>query len=100
MIEVFSPKRFATLAPKLGLRPGFAVGLCEEKPYGANEGEYWDLTRKRDVDDLTKMVDYEKELVPGLAKQKYTAGEYGHVIPFTDEAFNQQMNERYPWLAD
>jgi len=47
-----------------------------------------------------KMVDYEKELVPGLAKQKFTSGEYGHVIPFTDEAFESQMNERYPWLKD
>ena len=34
IIEIFSPDRFAAKAGDLGLRPGFAFGLCENKPCG------------------------------------------------------------------
>eukprot|EP00972_Heterocapsa_arctica_P052150 7671362-Heterocapsa_arctica.AAC.1 len=38
VMEIFSPKRFTAAAPGLGLRPEFAVVLCEVKPYGPNAG--------------------------------------------------------------
>ena len=34
IIEISSPDRFAAKAGDLGLRPGFAIDLCENKPYG------------------------------------------------------------------
>ena len=33
IIEIFSPDRFAAKAGDLGLRPRFAIDLCENKPY-------------------------------------------------------------------
>ena len=32
-IEIFSPDRFAAKAGDLRLKPGFAIDLCENKPY-------------------------------------------------------------------
>ena len=45
MLELCSPTTLTNpaLCNTLGLRPGFAVGLCERKPYGSNEGDLWDL---------------------------------------------------------
>ena len=60
VVEIFSPKRFVRKAAALGLRPGFAVDLCEPKPYGKNEGEYWDLMKESDVQELEVMIDYEQ----------------------------------------
>ena len=60
VLELFSPKRFTEMAPRLGLRPGFAVDLCEPKPYGPNQGEMWDLDKANDVKELQEMVDFEK----------------------------------------
>ena len=39
IIEICSTSRFAAKAGGLGLRPGFAVDLCENKPYGPQEGD-------------------------------------------------------------
>ena len=39
IIEICSTSRFAAKAEHLGLRPGFAVDLCENKPYGPQEGD-------------------------------------------------------------
>lgn len=66
LIELFSPKRFNAYASKMGLRPGFSVDLCEEKPYGPNAGQCWDLSKDADVEELEQLVDYEKpELLTG-----------------------------------
>lgn len=59
VVEVFSPKRFTAEASKLGLRPGFAVDLSETKPYGANQGHYWDLALDGDVAELMEMLQFE-----------------------------------------
>ena len=53
IIETFTPNRFAAKAGDLRLRPGFAVDLCENKPYGPHEGECWDLSENSDVKELT-----------------------------------------------
>ena len=63
VLEIFSPKRFTAGAPGLGLRPGFAVGLCEAKPYGDHAGENWDLAKDEDVEELEAMVDFEKPVL-------------------------------------
>jgi len=63
VLEIFSPKRFTAAAPGLGLRPGFAVDLCEAKPYGDRAGENWDLAKDEDVDELEEMVDFEKPVL-------------------------------------
>ena len=60
VLEIFSPARFTAEAPRWGLRPGFAVDLSEKKPYGPNEGEYWDLSRDSDIKELHEMLDYER----------------------------------------
>ena len=60
VVELFSPKRVTAHASKLGLRPGFAVDLCEEKPYGPNAGEKWDLSKPTDLQELEDMIDFEK----------------------------------------
>ena len=39
----------------LGLRPGFAVDLCENKPYGPHEGESWDLSKASDRVTITPL---------------------------------------------
>ena len=53
IMEIYSPKRFTAQAEHYGLRPGFAVGLEEQKP----DGTYWDLSREEDVRELDKYVD-------------------------------------------
>lgn len=66
VLEIFSPKRFTKAGARLGLRPGFAVDLCERKPYGPNEGEFWDLEKDEDVKELEEMIVYEQpELLTG-----------------------------------
>ena len=62
ILDAFSPERFTdpVLCSKLGLRPGFAVDLCECKPYGPNAGEYWDLNKPADIKELQEMIDYEE----------------------------------------
>jgi len=60
VVELFSPKRFTAAASRFGLRPGFAVDLCEPKPYGPHEGQNWDLNKKADVEELEEMVDFEQ----------------------------------------
>jgi len=63
IIEVFSPARFTARAGGLGLRPGFAVDLCEAKPYGPNEGEAWDLSQPKDVRELKEMIAFEQPVL-------------------------------------
>ena len=62
ILEVFSPKRFTdpVVCSKVGLRAGFAVDLCECKPYGPNAGEHWDLNKPSDVEELQEIIDYEE----------------------------------------
>jgi hypothetical protein len=42
-----------------------------------------------------KITDYEKQLNPGLVTQQFTTGQYGHVIPFTDEELDKTLKEKY-----
>ena len=60
IIEIYSPQRFTTGALKLGLRPGSAVDLSEAKPSGPNRGEFWDLRKQEDIDELDALVDHEE----------------------------------------
>ena len=60
VIEAFSPRRYTEAASRMGLRPGFAVDLCEPKPYGPNKGQLWDLSKDSDIEELDEMIDYEK----------------------------------------
>ncbi|CAK0904033.1 unnamed protein product, partial [Prorocentrum cordatum] len=57
MIETYAPVRFAAMAQKYGLRPGFAMDLSENKP-----GSYdcWDLEKDDDVKELEDRV-YQEE---------------------------------------
>ena len=63
IIETFPPDRFAAKAGDLGLRPGFAIDLCENKPYGPYEGEPWDLSKNSDVKELFEMIAFEQPMV-------------------------------------
>ena len=88
ILEIFSPARFTTAAPKWGLRPGFAVDLSETKPFGPNMGAHWELKIDEDIEELEQMLEYEKptllagsppcapySLLPALAKDKQPAEE-------------------------
>eukprot|EP00971_Amphidinium_carterae_P145482 2882923-Amphidinium_carterae.1 len=37
VVEIFSPERLTKQSGALGLRPGFAVDVCERKPYQPSE---------------------------------------------------------------
>ena len=45
------------------MRPGSAIDLCENKPYGPNEGECWDLSKNSDVNELFEMIASEKPMI-------------------------------------
>ena len=60
MIEIYTPKRFTAMAPKYGLRPGFAVDLNETKP---DSDVCWDLEKPEDVKELEIRVDQEEPYV-------------------------------------
>ena len=59
VLEPFSQKRFTEQASAFGLKPGFAVDLCEQRPYGPQKGQHWDLNIDDDVKELGKMIEYE-----------------------------------------
>ena len=63
IIEICLTARFAAKAGDLGLRPGFAVDLCENKPYGPQEGELWDLSKASDVKEQFKMIAFEQPVI-------------------------------------
>ena len=52
MAEIYSPKRFTALAQQYKLKPGFAVYSCETKA----DGEYWNLNKTADVQELFKLI--------------------------------------------
>ena len=56
IIDICSTARFAAKAGDLGLRPGFAVDLCENKPDGPQEGESWDPSKASDAEELFGMI--------------------------------------------
>ena len=83
IIEICSTSRFAAKAGDLGLRLGVAVDLCENKPYGPQEGESWDLSKASDVKEFFEMIAFEQPVI--------VTGS----IPCT--AFSQLQNwSRYP----
>ena len=41
------------------MRPGFAVDLSEQKPYGLNKGQHWDVSLDSDLQELKEMVEFE-----------------------------------------
>ena len=45
------------------MRPGFAIDLCENKPYGPHEGECWDLSKNSDVKELFEMIAFERPMI-------------------------------------
>ena len=51
------------MASKFGLRPGYAIDIKEEKPYGRNKGEKWDLTKQSDIDELDRLITRETPLL-------------------------------------
>ena len=57
--EIYSPKRFTGLAQQYKLRPGFAVDLCETKA----DGEYWNLNKTADVQELFKLIEQDEPLL-------------------------------------
>ena len=63
IIETVAPDRFAAKAGDLRLRPGFAIDLCENKPYGSHEGECWDLSKNSDVKELFEMIAFERPMI-------------------------------------
>ena len=46
--EIYSPHRFTAMAGSFGLSAGFAADLLERKA----DGEFWDLTREADIQEL------------------------------------------------
>ena len=63
IVEICSTARFTAKAGDLGLRPGFAVDLCENKPYGPHEGVSWDLSKASDVKELFEMIAFERAVI-------------------------------------
>ena len=58
--DMFPPPRLTAVAPRLGLRPGFAVDLSEAKQHGRYRGEHWDLNQERDVEELSWLLARER----------------------------------------
>ena len=52
IVETVTPDNFVAKAGDLGLRSGFSIDLCENKPYGPHEGECCDLSKNSDVKEL------------------------------------------------
>ena len=63
IIEICSTARVAAKAGDLGLRPGFAVDLCGNKPCGPQEGESWNLSKASDVKELFEMIAFERPVI-------------------------------------
>ena len=63
IIEICSTARFTAKAGDLGLRPGFSVDLCENKPYGPHEGESWDLGKASDAKELFELIAYGRPVI-------------------------------------
>ena len=63
IIETVALDRFAAKAGDLRLRPGFAMNLCENKPYGPHEGECWGLRKNSDVKELFEMFAFERPMI-------------------------------------
>ena len=63
IIEICSTIRFAAKTGDLGLRPGFAVDVCENKPYGPQEGESWDLSNPSDGKELFQILAFEQPVI-------------------------------------
>ena len=60
--EIFSPPRFTAAAGSLGLREGFAVDLSTQR----SGGEFWDLSRQEDREELERLQEKEApELLTG-----------------------------------
>ena len=53
--EIYSPKRFTSQCLKLGLRGGFAIDLTVQK----KNGEFWDLNKASDEEELEKLQEEE-----------------------------------------
>ena len=56
--EIYNPKRFTPVANRLGLKAGFAVDLEIQK----EDGSYWDLTKRSDVEEVKALLAWEKPL--------------------------------------
>jgi hypothetical protein len=56
LAEIYSPARFGRKCAMYGLRPGFAIDLTTRKP----DGDYWDLSKPKDVELLETLQEEEK----------------------------------------
>ena len=56
--EIYNPRRFTPVANRLGLKAGFAVDLEIQK----EDGSYWDLTKRSDVEEVKALLAWEKPL--------------------------------------
>ena len=62
-IEICSTACFTAKVGDFGLRPGFAVDLCENKPYGIHDGVSWDPTKASDVIEFFEMIAAERQVI-------------------------------------
>ncbi|CAK9049785.1 Retrovirus-related Pol polyprotein from transposon TNT 1-94 [Includes: Protease [Durusdinium trenchii] len=51
--EIYNPERFTSRANQFGLSPGFAIDMELQKP----NGEYWDLSKKADEEEMNRLLD-------------------------------------------
>eukprot|EP00974_Lingulodinium_polyedra_P129174 11209057-Lingulodinium_polyedra.AAC.1 len=49
--EIYTPPRFTPKCSRYGLRPGFVVDLTTRR----EDGEYWDLSREEDQEELERV---------------------------------------------
>ena len=92
IIDIFSRDRFAAKAGVLRLRLGFASDLCENKPYGPQEGESWDLSKNSDVNELIEVIAFERPMIvtgspPSTACSQFQKRE---LVPRKGEAASNQ----------
>ena len=57
--EIYTPPRFTPKCGQVGLRPGFCVDLTTKK----SDGEYWDLSKNGDIEELQKLQAEEEPLI-------------------------------------
>ena len=122
VMEIYSPKRFTEAAPRFGLKPGYAVDLCEQKPSGG----FWDLSKEADVKELEQLVEEEEPYLltggppceafsrlqginknrvpPEIRKQRREKGEKH--LHLSIEMYRKQLKagryflHEHPWSAD
>ena len=91
VFEIYSPKRFTAMASRLGLRPGFAIDLAEEKPRGPQKGQKWDLSKEADIKELEDLVSYEE---PVLLTGSPPCDQFSQLLRISANRCNQAERDR------